>query len=142
MSDQKDDSSGAVLMLLSGVIGLVLAGVLGLAVVTAKRHGSEHGGLVEVPTIVAPALAEVHELRIDFGPGSSALPLAASGSLVQIADAARAAPGSRLTINGEGERALAVRHALEADGVAADLIAIEPALPASGGANQVEVHLR
>ena len=96
-----------------------------------------------------------------FASGSDALPEGAAQQLVELADAVRGQPGKAVLISGfhdaSGDpaknaelaknRALAVRHALEANGVAPDqLVLAKPALTPGGGdpreARRVEVRLR
>ena len=158
--NENDDTQNYALMVLAGLIALVIAGVLMLA----ARSG--HGGATKAPsattTAVAAAIAGEPEGRVFFGVGSDALPPEASETLVKVADAARAASGKVVLISGfhdasgdaatnaelAKKRALAVRHALEANGVAPDrLVMDKPMLTTGGGADarearRVEMRLR
>jgi len=156
MSDQNDESQHYALMVLAGVVGLVIAGVIALAVSTTMG-----GGAVERAKPGAAATAEQPDGRIYFEVGSAALPADASDVLVRVADAARAQAGKVVQISGYHDasgdaaqnaelaknRALAVRHALEANGVAPDHLVMDKPIVATGGADarearRVEVRLR
>jgi outer membrane protein OmpA-like peptidoglycan-associated protein len=99
--------------------------------------------------------------RIYFELGSAALPAEASEVLVRVADAARAQAGKIVQISGYHDasgdaaqnaelaknRALAVRHALEANGVAPDHLVMDKPIVTTGGtdareARRVELRLR
>jgi len=156
MSDQNDESQHYALMVLAGVVGLVICGVIALAVSTTMGGG---GAARAKPD--AAAMAEQPEGRIYFEVGSAALPADASDVLVRVADAARAQAGKVVQISGYHDasgdaaqnaelaknRALAVRHALEANGVAPDHLVMDKPIVATGGADarearRVEVRLR
>ncbi len=164
MSDQNDESQGYALMVLAGVVALVVAGVLGLAI-SRGLHGSaapaETAAKAATSTAVMARIAGEPEGRIYFEVGSDALPAGASEVLVSVADAARAQAGRVVLISGfhdasgdaatnaelAKKRALAVRHALEANGVAPDrLVMDKPAVTAGGSdaraARRVEMRLR
>jgi outer membrane protein OmpA-like peptidoglycan-associated protein len=157
MSDQNDDAQNYALMVLALVIGLVVAGVLALAAATSLGRG---GKASTRPEAAATALAEP-DGRIYFDLGSDALPVDASAVLVRVADAARADPGKVVQISGYHDasgdaaqnaelakkRALAVRHALEANGVAPDHLVMDKPVVTTGGsdareARRVEMRLR
>ena len=160
MSDQNDESQNYALMMLAGLVALVVAGVLALA----AYKGMEGAAKAQSPAnaAVAGIVAGEPEGRVYFALGSDALPAAASAILVKVADAARMQSGKVVLISGfhdaSGDsatnarlvekRALAVRHALEANGVAPDRLVIdEPAVAAAGDADaregrRVEVRLR
>lgn len=157
MSDQNDDAQNYALMVLALVIGLVVAGVLALAAATSLGRG---GKASTHPEAAAAALAEP-DGRIYFDLGSDALPVDASAVLVRVADAARADPGKVVQISGYHDasgdaaqnaelakkRALAVRHALEANGVAPDHLVMDKPVVTTGGsdareARRVEMRLR
>lgn len=157
MSDQNDDAQNYALMVLALVIGLVVAGVLALASATSLGRG---GKASTRPEAAAAALAEP-DGRIYFDLGSDALPVDASAVLVRVADAARADPGKVVQISGYHDasgdaaqnaelakkRALAVRHALEANGVAPDHLVMDKPVVTTGGsdareARRVEMRLR
>lgn len=156
MSDQNDDAQNYALMVLALVIGLVVAGVLALAAATSLGRGGKASTRPEA----AAALAEP-DGRIYFDLGSDALPVDASAVLVRVADAARADPGKVVQISGYHDasgdaaqnaelakkRALAVRHALEANGVAPDHLVMDKPVVTTGGsdareARRVEMRLR
>ncbi len=160
MTDQHDDSQNFALMVLAGLVALVIAGVLALAV-----HQGTGSGPPKVPTAAnAEATLLVvgePEGRIYFGPGSDALPAETSDVLVKVADAARAQTGKIVLIFGfhdpsgdaatnaelAKKRAQAVRHALEANGVAPDRLVLAKPMVTTGGADarearRVEVRLR
>jgi outer membrane protein OmpA-like peptidoglycan-associated protein len=157
MSDQNDDAQNYALMVLALVIGLVVAGVLALAAATSLGRGGKASIRPEAATV---ALAEP-DGRIYFDLGSDALPVDASAVLVRVADAARADPGKVVQISGYHDasgdaaqnaelakkRALAVRHALEANGVAPDHLVMDKPVVTTGGsdareARRVEMRLR
>jgi len=157
MSDQNDDAQNYALMVLALVIGLVVAGVLALAAATSLGRGGK--GSIR-PEAAAAALAEP-DGRIYFDLGSDALPVDSSAVLVRVADAARADPGKVVQISGYHDasgdaaqnaelakkRALAVRHALEANGVAPDHLVMDKPVVTTGGsdareARRVEMRLR
>lgn len=159
MSDQNDDSQGYALMLLAGVLVLVVAGVLALA--TSKGTGAATKAASPATVAVAAALVGAPDGRVDFAPGSDALPVEASEVLVNVADAARTQADKVVLISGfhdaSGDaaknaelaknRALAVRHALEANGVAPDRLVLDTPIVAGGGADaraarRVELRLR
>jgi outer membrane protein OmpA-like peptidoglycan-associated protein len=149
MSEQNDEGQNFALIVLALVLGLVIAGVLTLAVSTTRGHGTPRAA----QTSAAPGLeAAGPDGRIYFELGSAALPPDASAVLVRVADAARAQAGKIVQISGyhdasgdaarnaelAKERALAVRHALEANGVAADHLVMDKPIATTGGANARE----
>jgi len=156
MSEQNDDGQNYALMVLAGLLALVVAGVLALAVSTTMGKGNK-------PATTAAAMAAVTEPegRVYFELGSDALPADASAVLVRVADAARADAGKVVQISGYHDasgdaaqnaelakkRALAVRHALEANGVAPDRLVMDKPVMTTGGADarearRVEMRLR
>jgi len=158
MSDQNDDAQNYALMVLAGVVGLVVAGVIALAAATSM------GSAPPKPSKAAPGMttgAVEPDGRIYFELGSATLPADASAILVRVADDARANAGKVVQISGYHDasgdaaqnaelaknRALAVRHALEANGVAPDHLVMDKPIVATGGtdareARRVEVRLR
>jgi outer membrane protein OmpA-like peptidoglycan-associated protein len=158
MSDQNDDNQTYALFLVGAIVFAVVAGVIGLA---ASRSGADRPPVATqeaaaAPTAAAPVGAGE---RVYFEVGSAALPPEASELLVRVADTARAS-GQSVVISGyhdasgdparneelAKERAMAVRHALEANGVAPDrLVMAKPALTTGGGdpreARRVELRL-
>lgn len=164
MSDQNDESQGYALMVVAGVVALVVAGVLGLAIsrgLQGTAAPAETAAKATAATAVMARMAGEPEGRIYFEIGSDALPVGASDVLVGVADAARAQAGRVVLISGfhdasgdaatnaelAKKRALAVRHALEANGVAPDRLVLDkPALTTGGAdaraARRVELRLR
>lgn len=157
MSEQNDDAQNYALMVLAGVVALVVAGVIAIAAATTMGKG--HGAAPQA----AAAVVETAEpdARIYFEVGSDALPADASAVLVQVADAARADAARVVQISGfhdasgdaaqnaelAKKRALAVRHALEANGVASDHLVMDKPAVTTGGADgrearRVEVRVR
>ena len=165
MSDQNDDGQNYALMVLAGLLALVVAGVLGLAV-SRGLGGAAKGNTGAAANTAAQSAATqlvvgAPEGRVYFETGSDALPADASEVLVKVADAARAQGGKVVLISGfhdaSGDaatnaelakrRALAVRHALEANGVAPDRLVMDKPSVTTGGADarearRVEVRLR
>ena len=161
MSDQNDESQGYALMVVAGVVALVVAGVLGLAISRGLQGAAAPAETAAKATAVMARMAGEPEGRIYFEIGSDALPVGASDVLVGVADAARAQAGRVVLISGfhdasgdaatnaelAKKRALAVRHALEANGVAPDRLVLDkPALTTGGAdaraARRVELRLR
>ena len=157
--NENDDTQNYALMVLAGLIALVIAGVLMLA--ARSGHGGTAKGPSATTTAVAAAIAGEPEGRVFFASGSDALPADSSEVLVKVADAARAATGKVVLISGfhdasgdaatnaelAKKRALAVRHALEANGVAPDRLVMDKPMLTSGGADarearRVEMRLR
>ena len=161
MNDQNDDAQNYALMVLAGVVGLVVAGVMALAASTTMRHTAKAAAPAATATTAVTAVAAEPEGRIYFELGSDALPAGASEPLVKVADAARAQAGKLVLISGfhdasgdagknaelANNRALAVRHALEANGVAPDHLVMDKPVMMTGGtdpreARRVELRLR
>ncbi|PPE67172.1 OmpA family protein [Caldimonas caldifontis] len=163
MSDQDNDDTRRVgLWVVFTVVGLVVAGVIGFATVRtlsgpaapAAQHEDVGEAAEEVALIGEPAL------RLYFELGQASLSPEAVSALSAVAERARSsgdtvyisgfhdASGSA-AVNAElaKQRALAVRHALEADGVPpAQLVLRRPALTLGDGdpreARRVELHLQ
>jgi outer membrane protein OmpA-like peptidoglycan-associated protein len=157
MSDQNDEGQNYALMVLALVVGLVVAGVIALAAATTLGR---HAKTAAPPAAAATGVAEP-DGRIYFEVGSDALPAGASDVLVRVADAARADTSKVVQISGYHDatgdaaqnaelakkRALAVRHALEANGVAPDRLVMDKPLVTTGGtdareARRVDMRLR
>ncbi len=159
MSDQNDDSQNYALMVLAGVVGLVIAGVLALTVYKGM------GGAKTPPTAANAAVTAMvvgaPEGRVYFGLGSDALPADASAILEKVAEAARADTGKVVLISGfhdtsgdavtnaelAKKRAQAVRHALEANGVAPNRLVLDKPMVTAADtdarqARRVEMRLR
>ncbi len=177
MSDQNDDAQNFALMVLAGVVALVIAGVLALAIATTGAQpakgvapvaklgsgaASAIGAAADAAAVGAavPALGDA-DARIYFETASDALPADAAAELARIADGARADPGKVVLISGYHDesgdaaknaelakkRAFAVRHALEAGGVARERLVMDKPRTTLGGADarearRVEVRLR
>jgi outer membrane protein OmpA-like peptidoglycan-associated protein len=162
MSDQNDESQNYALMVLAGLVALVVGGVIALAAYTGMGAGK---GATKAPSATSAAVAEMvagePEGRVYFALDSDALPPEASEILVKVADAARAQAGKVVLISGfhdaSGDaarnaelaknRALAVRHALEANGVPPERLVMDKPIVATGGADarearRVELRLR
>ncbi len=165
MNDQNDDAQNYALMVLAGVVGLVIAGVIALAASTTMGTPTKAGAAKAAVTTAAPAAAVASAAepdgRIYFETGSDALPADASAVLVRVADAARANAGKFVQISGYHDasgdpaknadlakrRAMAVRHALEANGVAPDHLVMDKPIVSTGDgdareARRVELRLR
>ncbi len=160
MNDQNDDSQSYALMVLAGVVALVIAGVIALAVSTAMGTPAAKPA---APAAVMASKADAGQAdgRIYFELGSAALPADAAAELDRVATAARAGTNATVLISGyhdatgdaaqnaqlAKERAQAVRHALEANGVAPDHLVMAKPVVAEGGtdpreARRVELRLR
>ena len=173
MNDQADDAQNFALMAVAAVVAIVIAGVLALAI-SASRGGAATKAAAGASVVAASSAASaaaapggsVPELgaadgRVYFELASDALPTDAQAELGRIADAARADPGKVVLISGfhdeSGDaaknadlaksRAFAVRHALEADGVARERLVMDKPRVTAGGADarearRVEMRLR
>ena len=160
MSDQNNESQNYALMLLAGVVALVIAGVLALAGYKGIG-GSAQADATARSAATTLLVAGGPDGRIDFELGSAALPAEASEILVKVADTARLqsdkvvlisafhdASGDAATNAGLAtQRALAVRHALEANGVAPDRLVLDKPTLTTGDADarearRVELRLR
>jgi outer membrane protein OmpA-like peptidoglycan-associated protein len=113
------------------------------------------------PDVQSAAVAVEPDGRVYFEVGSDALPPQASDVLVKVAESARMQAGKSVLISGYHDatgdpvknadlakrRALAVRHALEANGVAPNLLVMAKPVMAVGGvdareARRVELWVR
>jgi outer membrane protein OmpA-like peptidoglycan-associated protein len=159
MSDQNDDTQNYALALLAGIVALVIAGVIALAVSTSM---SKSAGGAPAATTAAPAaegLGPVEKLYFELG--AADLPADAGEALARVAEAARANASASVVISGfhdaSGDpeknaelaknRALAVRHALEANGVDPQRLVMSKPAATTGGtdereARRVEVRLQ
>ena len=160
MNEPNDRAKKYAPIVLVGGVALVLAGVIALAVSTSPADSGKSAAIKPMPELslapIAPAVATSDagepEGRIYFEPGSGALPPDASAVLAEVADAARAQAGKVVLISGfvdtHGDaaqnadlakrRAQAVRHALEANGVAPDHLLLDPPVVMTGGADARE----
>ena len=164
MNEQNDEAQSYALMVLAGLVALVIGGVLALAISSTQR--AKPPAKAAAPTSAAAAAmasadAAEPEARVYFETGSDVLSNDAQAALTRAADAARADGSKSLLISGfhdasgdaaqnaelAKKRAIAVRHALEANGVTPDRLVLDkPALTAGGSdaraARRVDVRLR
>jgi outer membrane protein OmpA-like peptidoglycan-associated protein len=160
MSDNNDDTQNYALAVVAGVVALVIAGVIALAASTVMGAKAAAPAAELAPPVAAVEAAGAPE-RLYFDVGSPDLPADASEVLARVAEAARAGAGATVLISGfhdaSGDpaqnaelaknRALAVRHALEANGVSPDrLVMSKPAVTTGGGdpkeARRVELRVQ
>ena len=160
MNEQNDEAQSYALMVLVGLLALVIAGVLALAIWSSQRAAPPAQGAA-VASASAGAVTAEPDARVYFETGSDVLSNEAQAALAQAADAARADGRKSLLISGfhdasgdaaqnaelAKKRALAVRHALEANGVTPDRLVLDkPALTTGGAdareARRVDVRLR
>lgn len=151
-----DDNRNIALAVVAGVVALVIALVIGVAT-WSMGEGDSQAKAATAETTEPANLTE----RIYFDTGSAALPADSMEVLNRVAELARAQAGVNVVISGfhdatgnaasneelSKERALAVRHALEANGVAPDrLVLAKPAVTTGGGdereARRVELTLQ
>ena len=156
MSDANDDAQNYALAVIAAVVALVIAGVLTLSI---SRSGPPKAPKAPAQAAAAPAAAAAP--RVYFEVDSDALPGDAAELLARVAEEARAKPGAAVLISGfhdaSGDpehnadlakrRAQAVRHALEANGVApAQLVLDKPQQSLGGGdareARRVELRIQ
>lgn len=156
MSDANDDAQNYALAVIAAVVALVIAGVLTLSI---SRSGPPKAPKAPAQAAAAPAAAAAP--RVYFDVDSDALPGDAAELLARVAEEARAKPGAAVLISGfhdaSGDpehnadlakrRAQAVRHALEANGVApAQLVLDKPQQTLGGGdareARRVELRIQ
>lgn len=162
MSDNNDDTQSLALAVVAGVVALVISGVIALAASTVT--GDAPVAPAASADAAAPMAANETAMppeRLYFEVGSPALPADATEVLNRVAVAARASAGATVLISGfhdaSGDavqnaelaknRALAVRHALEANGVSPDhLVMSKPAVTTGGGdpkeARRVELRVQ
>ena len=165
MSDQNDDTQNFALLVLAGLLAMVVAGVLTLAISTGLHRSSGSAAPMldkpAAPQTSAAADTVEPEGRIYFELGSDTLPANAAEVLAKVADAARTQSNKVVLISGfhdeSGDaaknaelaknRAMVVRHALEANGVAPDHLVMDKPTVTTGGtdareARRVEMRLR
>jgi len=163
MSDQDNDDTRRVgLWVVFTVVGLVVAAVIGFATVRTLSGPAAPAVQREDVGETAEEVALIGEpaLRLYFELGQASLSPEAVSALSAVAERARSS-GDTVYISGfhdasgsaaanaelAKQRALAVRHALEADGVPpAQLVLRRPALTLGDGdpreARRVELHLQ
>ncbi len=166
MSTDNDDAVPLALFLAAGVAAAVIAGVIAVAVFAKPKTAMEPAAPVAAianvaavapvveavaaaPAAVAPSNAAEN---LYFAVGSADLPADASEKLARVADAARANTGTSVLISGYHDatgsaaknaelaklRAVAVRHALEANGVAPDRLQMSKPVETTGGTDPKE----
>lgn len=159
MSDANDDAQAIALAVVAGVVALVIAGVIALAAGTTATRSKP----AAAPAAAAPAPAEeaLRTERVYFESGSDALSAEAQAVLAGLADAAREQDGTVVLISGfhdasgdpahnaelAKQRAEAVRHALEANGIGLERLVLDKPVRVLGGtdpreARRVELRLR
>lgn len=158
MADQDDDvNRKAGLWVVFSVVALVVLGVLGFAV---TRTLAPKGAATTAPVAASASALGEPALRLYFEVGSAALPGDATELLVKVAEDARSRT-VKVVISGfhdesgdparnaelAKERALAVQHALMANGLTEQQIELrKPAVTTGGGdpreARRVELHLQ
>ncbi len=160
MNEQNDEAQSYALMVLAGLLALVIGGVLALAISSTQRAELSARAAAATSAIAGADTAEP-DARVYFETGSDALSNEAQAALTRAADAARADGSKSLLISGfhdasgdaaqnaelAKKRAIALRHALEANGVSPDRLVLDkPALTADGTdareARRVDVRLR
>ena len=160
MNEQNDEAQSYALMVLAGLLALVIGGVLALAISSTQRAELSARAAAATRAIAGADTAEP-DARVYFETGSDALSNEAQAALTRAADAARADGSKSLLISGfhdasgdaaqnaelAKKRAIALRHALEANGVSPDRLVLDkPALTADGTdareARRVDVRLR
>lgn len=168
MSTDNDDAVPLAMFLAAGVAAAVIAGVIAIAVFAKPKLATAPAAVAAVAApVTAPAVAPSAAVSANaaenlyFAVGSADLPLDASDKLARVADAARATAGTSVLISGYHDatgsaaknaelaklRALAVRHALEANGVAPERLQMSKPVETTGGtdpkeARRVEMRLQ
>ena len=175
MSTDNDDAVPLALFLAAGTAAAVIAGVIAVAVFSKPKTVAAPtmpppavvkampAAAVEptpVPLVAAAATTNAAE-NLYFAVGSADLPTDAIEKLARVADAARANAGTSVLISGYHDatgsaaknaelaklRAVAVRHALEANGVSPDRLQMSKPVETTGGtdpkeARRVEMRLQ
>jgi outer membrane protein OmpA-like peptidoglycan-associated protein len=167
MSDQSDEGQSVALGVAGLALALVIAGVLALAIGHGKGGKAAPAATAPAVTAVAaPAVAAAPVTaampaaaataaaveRLYFEVGSAALPADAAEVLKRVAEQASAKAGAKLRISGfhdasgdparnaelAKDRAMAVRQALESQGVAAASLVMSKPEVTTGGADPRE----
>ena len=166
MSTDNDDAVPLALFLAAGVAAAVIAGVMAIAIFARPVSASAAKAAAVAVGAPAPAPAPA-EMAVNsaenlyFAAGSADLPSDASEKLARVADAARATAGSSVLISGyhdatgsaaknaelAKQRAFAVRHALEANGVSPERLMMSKPVETTGAgdpreARRVELRLQ
>ena len=172
MSTDNDDAVPLAMFLAAGVAAAVIAGVIAVAVFAkpkaiAAPAAAPAALVATVPTAQAVAAAPAAVVPANtaeslyFAVGSADLPSDSNEKLARVADAVRANAGTSVLISGYHDatgiaaknaelaklRAVAVRHALEANGVAPDRLQMSKPVETTGGtdpkeARRVEMRLQ
>ena len=164
MSTDNDDAVPLALFLAAGVAAAVIAGVMAIAIFARPVSASAAKAAAVAVGAPAPAPAEMavnSAENLYFAAGSADLPSDASEKLARVADAARATAGSSVLISGyhdatgsaaknaelAKQRAFAVRHALEANGVSPERLMMSKPVETTGAgdpkeARRVELRLQ
>jgi outer membrane protein OmpA-like peptidoglycan-associated protein len=177
MSTDNDDAVPLAMFLAAGVAAAVIAGVIAVAVFAKPKAIAAPAAVstalaapVAVAATVATPQAAVARAAVVpanaaenlyFAVGSADLPSDSNEKLARVADAARANAGTSVLISGYHDatgsaaknaelaklRAVAVRHALEANGVAPDRLQMSKPVETTGGtdpkeARRVEMRLQ
>lgn len=156
---EQDDNQNYALAVIGGVVALVIALVIFVASWSLNHRVAP--AAAAVPQAAGAAAQVVVVEKVYFEVGSANVPVDASEVLQRAADAARAQGGTRVVISGfhdasgdaaanaelAKQRAMAVQHALEANGVEpARLMLVKPEVAEGGGddreARRVEIRLQ
>lgn len=158
MNDSTDDTQRHALTLLTILIGLVVASVVAFGAMRAMSPPASTVITDTSSTAAEPAMVPLE--TVYFALDSDILPVEANDVLARVAEAARLSADATVVVipffdpqaGGDmaarlaQQRALAVQHALEANGVATHRIAISTSDPARMGdvraAQSVEISLR
>ena len=146
MGTDDDGLQATVLAVLAGVVALVVAGVIAIATATSMAQGGAGGAATAVDGPAAPDAGAVEQVYFDVG--SDALTPEAQEVLVRVAEHARVDAGTTVLISGfhdasgdaarnaelAKQRAQAVQHALEANGVPGDRLVLDRPLLVPDGA--------
>jgi outer membrane protein OmpA-like peptidoglycan-associated protein len=141
-----DDNQNYALAVLAGVVALVIALVIGVAAWSTSEDSAA------APTATGSNTPSAMTAKVYFDLGSAVLPADANDVVNSIAETARANNGASVVISGfhdatgnaanneelAKQRALAVRHALEADGVDPARLVLEKPAITTGGAEDRE----
>lgn len=157
MFDQEDGELNVVMGVLFGVIALVIALVIGLGVHSLGRSSTMPAGGETVSLGGEVVYAEIEEvgepmLKIHFDTGVTTLPADAALALAPVLAAVEAQADARVLLSGfhdetgaadvnvavARDRAVSVRDALIAAGVAADRVLLRRPAVALGGADANE----
>lgn len=162
MSDAADDNQNLILAIVMAIIAAVVAGVITLAASRAfgDRPAAAPATATAAVSTADAAVATASVEKLYFEVGSADLPADAAAALARVADAARAGT-QQVLISGfhdaSGDaaqnaelaknRAFAVKHALEANGVAPDRLVMSKPEVTTGGtdpreARRVELRLQ